>query len=268
MHFLATLLAGVLASVSGVFGGHLALSTEKTPPAPLPVDTSGTPLRIPIFIYHTIKEEDPKHPSKPLDYVTPPELLDEQLTYLDAHGYTPVTMKDAVDMLKRGTTSPVAKPVVLGFDDGWVTQYKNALPLLKKHHMKAVFYIFPNPVSKDDRFMTWEQLAEVRDAGMEIADHTLTHPLLSKQTPEMLHHEMYDSKVMLEEKLNVKVTNFASPFGYTSDAVVAELKRDGYESGRTTNAGFTHTKDDLYAIDAYLVHKTMKDFVFALEHGK
>ncbi len=266
MHWLATFFIGLL-SLMGV--GHVSFidSVATTTPAH-PVDTSGAPLRIPIFIYHTTKPEDPQKPSKPTDYVTDPSLLDEQLTYLDTHGYTTVTMKQVADMLKRGTTSPYIKPVALTFDDGWVTQYKYALPLLKKHHVQSTFYIYPNPIGKDDRFMTWDELKEVRDSGAEIADHTLTHPLMSKQTPEMLHHEMYDSKTILEEKLGVKITDFASPFGYTSPVVVEELKRDGYETGRTTNAGFTHTSASHYALDAYLVHKTMKDFEWAIEHGK
>lgn len=267
MSAIAAFFLGLLMHVPG--GAAVYEAIHPTPePVVLPTDSSGQPLRIPIFIYHTIKEEDPAHPSKPEDYLIPPSLLDEQLTYLSEEGYTTVTMKEAVDMLKRGTTSPTVKPVVLGFDDGWKTQYQNALPLLKKHHAKATFYIFPNPVSKDDRFMTWEQLEEIRDSGMEIASHSYTHPLLSKQTPEMLHHELHDSKALLEEKLKITVTNFASPFGYTSDVVREELVRDGYESGRTTNAGFTHTKDDLMQIDAYLVHKGMKDFVWAVDHGK
>lgn len=266
MHFLVALILSLSASLTGAV--HQFLPSRATSTPPLAVDTSGKPLRIPIFIYHTIAEGRPSETKAQEVYSTEPKLLEEQLTYLDTHGYTTITMKEAADMLRRGTTSPVAKPVVLGFDDGWVTQYKNAFPILKAHHAKAVFYIFPNPISKDERFMTWEELAELRDAGMEIADHTLTHPLLSKQTPEMLHHEMYDSKTMLESKLGISVTNFASPFGYTSDAVVAELKADGYESGRTTDKGSLHTSSSIYALTGYIVHHDMQDFIYALEFAK
>jgi peptidoglycan/xylan/chitin deacetylase (PgdA/CDA1 family) len=237
-------------------------------PPPAPTDTSGAPLRIPIFIYHAITEKR-LHDTKAQEvYGTEPKLLEEQLSYLDAHGYTTITMKEAADMLRRGTTSPIAKPVVLTFDDGLITHYRNAFPLLRAHHAKAVFYVYTNPIGKDDRFMTWEQLAEMRDAGMEIAGHTLSHPLLSKQTPEMLHHEMYDSKVTLEKKLGISVTNFASPFGYTSDAIVAELKQDGYETGRTTYKGALHTATSTYALTGFIVHHDMHDFIWALEHAK
>lgn len=266
MDWLATFLMGLLLPFSNM--AAVISHPEKPTPPPLPVDTSGHPLRIPIFIYHTIATGTPAASKSQEQFSTEPMLLDEQLTYIDEHGYTTVTMKEVADMLKRGTTSPIAKPVALTFDDGWQTQYVHAYPLLKKHHAKATFYIFPNPVGKDDRFMTWAELQTLRDDGMEIADHTLTHPLLSKQTPEMLHHEMYDSKVMLEKQLGITVTNFASPFGYTSPLVIEELKRDGYETGRTTNAGFMHAATSTYALDAYLVHKGMYDFTWALEHGK
>ncbi|MDB5195040.1 MAG: putative xylanase/chitin deacetylase [Parcubacteria group bacterium] len=266
MHSFVALLIGLTASLTGAV--HMFLPSHATTTPALPSDTSGVPLRIPIFIYHTIATGTPTETKSQEVFSTEPVLLDQQLTYLDTHGYTTITMKEAADMLRRGTTSPVTKPVVLTFDDGWVTQYKNALPLLEAHHAKAVFYIFPNPIGKDARFMTWEQLATLRDSGMEIADHTLTHPLLSKQTPPMLHHEMYDSKTMLESKLGISVTDFASPFGYTSDAVVAELKADGYETGRTTDRGMVHAATSTYALSGYIVHKGMKDFEWALEYAK
>lgn len=237
-------------------------------PLSLPTDTSGAPLRIPIFVYHTVAIGRPHESKAQGVYRTDPALLDEQLSYLESHGYTTITMKGAADMLRRGTTSPTEKPVVLTFDDGVISQYANAFPILQAHHAKAVFYVYTNPIGKDDRFMTWEELARLRDAGMEIAGHTLTHPLLSKQTPEMLHHEMYDSKVLLEEKLGISVTNFASPFGYTSDAIVAELRKDGYETGRTVTAGALHSATSTYALTGFIVHHDMKDFIWALEYAK
>lgn len=262
MHHLATILFGTLAALGGFVHPQVAA------PAPLLTDESGTPIHVPIFIYHSIATDTPKETKSQEQFSTDPALLAQQLSYLDAHGYTTVTMQQVADMLRRGTTSPIKNPVALTFDDGWVTQYRYALPLLREHHMKATFYIYPNPIGKDARFMTWDQVKEVQAAGMEIADHSYTHPLLSKLTPIELHHELYDSKTVLEEKLGTKMTDFASPFGYTSPAVVAELKADGYETGRTTNPGFTHTASSTYALDAYLVHKGLKDFEWAVTYGK
>jgi len=258
-----------------LFGGASAslpallhYSSTATSTAPLPTDSSGQPLRIPVFIYHTVAENKPGETKSQEAYSITPEVLDQELSYLETHGYTTITIAQMRDMLARGTTSPIAKPVALTFDDGWVTQYKNALPLLKKHHQTATFYIYPNPISKDERFMTWDQLKEVKDAGMEMAGHSYTHPLLSKLTPEQLHHELYDSKTLLEEKLGVKIDDFASPFGYTSPAVVAELEKDGYLSGRTTNRGMLHVATSTMALTGYLVHQDLFDFEWALEHGK
>lgn len=269
MHSLIAFISGLLALVSGTT--HYTkgdVANTDTPTVITATDTSGRPLRIPIFIYHTIAKGKPTETKSQEVFSTEPALLDEQLTYLDTHGYTTVTMKEVADMLRHGTTTPIAHPVALTFDDGWVTQYINALPILKKHHAKATFYIFPNPVGKDERFMTWTQLAELKDRGMEIGSHTLSHPLLSKLTPDELHKEMYDSKKTLEEKLGISVTDFASPFGYTSPAVVAELKKDAYETGRTTDKGSLHTTSSAYTLTGYIVHHDMHDFIWALEYAK
>lgn len=268
MHALASFASASLFFITGLFGGHSIHMKDVAdqPSAPHPTDTSGAALHIPIFIYHSItnRTDDTSKGA----FSTKPELLDEQLTYLEKNGYTLVTMKEVADMLKRGTTTPYIKPVALTFDDGWETQYEEGLPILKKHHAKATFYVYTNALQGlDHRFMTWDQVKEVSDGGFEIADHSISHPLLSKLTPQMLHHELYDSKVTLEQKLGIKVTDFASPFGYSSPAVIEELKKDGYETGRTTVKGSLHTKDSALALTGYLVHRDMKDFEYALKYA-
>lgn len=266
MSAIAAFFLGLLMHIPGGAAVHSAL-TPESPTPPLPTDTSGEPLRIPIFIYHAVTNEERSTKDQEV-FTTKPALLEEQLEYLNDNGYTTVTMKQVADMLRRGTTSPITKPVALTFDDGWVTQYEHAYPLLKKYGVTATFYIFPNPVSKDERFMTWEQLEEIRDSKMEIASHSFSHPALSKLTPEELHQEFAKSKQVLEEKLGVTVTNLAMPFGFSSPLVTEELKRNGYETGRTVEKGATHALDSTYELTGYLVHADMHDFVWALEHAK
>lgn len=265
MEPLASLVFGMLATAGTA---NLAFFSPPLDPPPTPIDATGAPLRIPIFIYHSVATDTPRMTKTQADFDTDPQLLDEQLSYIEREGYTPVTMRQVADMLRRGTTSPIEKPVALTFDDGWVTQYRNAFPVLLAHHAVATFYVYPNPIGRDPRFMTWDELAELQSSGMEIAGHSYTHPLLSGLTDDELHRELYDSKRVLEERLGTPVTDFASPFGYTSPTVETELMRDGYETGRTTYAGMWHAATSTYALTGYLVHRSLSDFEWALERAK
>ncbi len=241
-----------------------ALHTATTTPASVATSTNAAPVRVPILIYHDIRPDYPGETAAVKAFTLTPDELDAQLSYLSDHGYTAISLDDLAHDIQTGTTSPIAKPVVLTFDDGWQNEYVYAFPLLQKYHFTATFFIFTNPVSKKDTFMTWDEIIHLSVAGMTIGDHTLSHPLLSKLTPEQLRKEVVDSKSVLEQKIGKPVTDFASPFGYTSEALVTLLKQVGYITGRTTTKGIMHSAADQYALTGYLVHRDLKDFIYIL----
>ena len=91
--------------------------------------------------------------------------------------------------------------------------------------------------------MSWEMLAELRDAGVDIQAHSATHQDLRKpydklqkkrlnpdEYQQFLNREVIESKQLLESKLGIKVNCFAVPFGYINDQVREFIKKAGYEA--------------------------------------
>lgn len=234
-----------------------------------PIATTSAPsLHIPIFIYHSVRPAFPTQTANQRLYSITPATFEQQLQFLHDNGFTVISMDQLAVDVQNATTSGVAKPVVLTFDDGWENQYKYAFPLLKKYHYTGTFYIFTNPIGKSKNFLTWQQIAEMNTAGMTIGSHTLSHPYLSKITPDQLHAEVFNSKQILETHLGKPITNFASPFGYTSPALVALLKQAGYTTGRTTYKGAHHSQADILSLTGFLVHDDMKDFEWAATYSE
>ena len=221
-------------------------------------------LKIPIFIYHSVRAHIPNESQLQDAYDITPELLERQLAYLQINGYTAITLDQLATDLETGTTSPIAKPVVLTFDDGWQNQYKNAFPLLKKYHMTATFYVFTNPIGKKPHFLTWDELREMDKAGMTIGDHTLSHPYFRTLPPEEIKIEATESKKILESELGKPVLHFASPFGSTNPQIQQTLKDAGYKTARTTYKGIYHARTDLLKLRGILVSDNFEDFVRAL----
>lgn len=220
-------------------------------------------LKVPIFIYHSVRPHISRESKWQDAYDITPELLERQLAYIKEHGYTTITLDDLMRDFESGTTSPVTKPVILTFDDGWENQYKYAFPLLKKYNAVAVFYIFTNPISKKQHFLTWDQIAEMDSAGMTIASHTLTHPYLQKLTKAQLKIEFLKSKQILEDHLGHPILHFASPFGFSNISIEALLKEAGYRTGRTTYKGIY--QDNPMRLLGVLVDDNFDDFVKALK---
>jgi peptidoglycan/xylan/chitin deacetylase (PgdA/CDA1 family) len=217
-------------------------STDVTRPSErvargMPSATSAKSLRVPVVVYHTLR---PKSANKDNPYNVQPITLEKELRYLEDNGYTTITYADVIAMRKGDMKAP-EKPIILTFDDGIIDHYTVALPALKRHKMKAVFYIYPNPINhKNKKWMTWDQVKELHAAGMEIGSHTYTHPYLNKivaltwdEQKPLLNKEIALSKTVIEEKLGNKVLSIAYPFGLYNARIIASVDAAGYEFGRT-----------------------------------
>jgi hypothetical protein len=113
---------------------------------------SAAPVDVPILVYHSIA---PTHPGQN----TEQRLLDvdttmfrQQMFYLVANQYTVVPLGAVVDAI-RGHGSVPAHSVAITFDDGWLSQFDNALPILEQLHLTATFFIITHQVGEGTLFM-------------------------------------------------------------------------------------------------------------------
>ena len=95
----------------------------------------------------------------------------------------------------------------------------------------------------DDLMMTRSQLKALRDAGMQIGAHTLSHPILANLSGPQAEAEIRGSKQELEALLQQPVTLFAYPNGVPGRDYRREhadmVEAAGFEAAVTTAAGAT-----------------------------
>ncbi len=182
---------------------------------------------LPILIYHFVGRERLEREGQSVSRfnVTAAD-LEAQLKWLNALGYHTVTIGEIAAALDGQTTLP-DRPIALTFDDGWREQYDVAFPLLQRYGMRATFFVSTSFIGYP-RFMTWEELAEMRDAGMEIASHGRKHVNLADADDQEAWREIARSRETLEEKLGVSVVSFAYPYGGYRKELPALLERAGY----------------------------------------
>ena len=84
------------------------------------------------------------------------------------------------------------KMVVLTFDDATASQYSVVAPLLKQYGFGATFFVceFPPNFSDSSIYMNWRQIRELDRMGFEVANHTKTHPPVSKLSKEQFLSEL------------------------------------------------------------------------------
>ena len=76
----------------------------------------------------------------------------------------------------------------------------------------------------DQMWMTWEMLREMKAAGMTIGGHSVTHPVLSRLTPQEQQHEIMECGRRFAQELGEPMHCFSYPVGNTS--AFDEISRD------------------------------------------
>lgn len=117
--------------------------------------------------------------------------------------------------------------IVLVFDDAVKSHVTFVGPLLKSYGFNATFYITEGLgfLKNKERYMTWEEVRELHDAGFEIGNHTGQHKAVSKQSGEELLADIEQIDRRCEEYgIPVPVT-FCYPGGHHCPEAVAVLEK-------------------------------------------
>lgn len=104
----------------------------------------------------------------------------------------------------------------------------------------------------NDFMMTSAEVKNLRDAGMQIGAHTVSHPILARLGDADAKREIQDSQSFLQDLLGERVGLFAYPNGKPgedySDQTVNVLRQLDFDAAVSTTWGTTSTGDDLLQI--------------------
>jgi peptidoglycan/xylan/chitin deacetylase (PgdA/CDA1 family) len=216
--------------------------------------------RIPVLIYHAIEAHNCPVKVKykgDLVYILTSEKFEQQLNYLADNGYKTISLEDYVASninIKNGLPD---KALIITFDDGHITNYKVALPILQKYGFTATFFITLKNIDTPDG-LTIEQLKDMENHGMSIQSHTMTHPFLSHISAKEIQWELQESKAELEEKLEKPVNYLAIPGGRYSHKVMEIAMATGYKAVCTSVIGYNTLSSDLYSIKRWAIRRGTK----------
>ncbi|MBK8295227.1 MAG: polysaccharide deacetylase family protein [Solirubrobacterales bacterium] len=202
-------------------------------------DSSWKPSKapVPILMYHVIGEPaDGVNVPYPELYLSAGDFRD-QVDWLDQNGYTAVTLIQVQDAWDEGGALP-KKPVVLSFDDGYLGQYTDAMPTLRKKGWAGQLNL-----KSEGSDLSSAEVKKMVKAGWEIASHSITHPDLTTLSGAALRQELVGSKDQLEKDLGVKVENFCYPAGVYNDEVVAAVEAAGYRGATTVDPGLAERSE-------------------------
>jgi len=228
----------------------LCRALEQYPKAP----AAGESARVPILMYHHLSE-------RPED--TSPQKFRRDMEDLLRAGYTAVFLEDLYRFVAEGRRLP-EKPVVVTLDDGYLSNYLYAWPVLKELGMKAEIAVIGWSVglSSDGNggeiipHFSWEQAAEMTRSGViRINPHSFNmHEFSSDgpvsrlgvlKRPDESYREYIEAFVedvkkidsMIRLKLGYSSNVFVYPYGESSTLTEKLLENLGYSITLGTQEG-------------------------------
>ena len=206
----------------------------------------GRRLRIPILMYHSIREgNEGRNPYYETN--TSPQVFAQQMQFLHENGYRVLSLVETVEILAGNGNCE--KSVAITFDDGYADFYSHAYPLLREHGFTAnVFVVTGLLKTYRTQFngkdcLTLSEVRELHSQGVNIGSHSVSHPELKQMRREEVESELSVSKQTLEDALGAPVKSFSYPFAFPEadhrfvDTLTSLLEKCGYENGVSTILG-------------------------------
>jgi peptidoglycan/xylan/chitin deacetylase (PgdA/CDA1 family) len=165
-----------------------------------------------------------------------------------------------ISMLFAVTSAPAhatgeSGVVSFTFDDGRITQYTNARPILNNAGVKATFYLVGDAFTWGSTNMNATQARTLAQEGHELGNHTMNHPNLTTLSSSQIRTEFTNAQNAIANATGVTPTNCAYPYGATN-TTVQTIAADYFTSCRGVNGGQNTTTTGLYNLRTYYVQTT------------
>jgi peptidoglycan/xylan/chitin deacetylase (PgdA/CDA1 family) len=219
---------------------------------------------IPILVYHRFGPQV----ADSMTVTTP--AFEAHLKYIQNNGYKVIPLGELLDRNRKGFTSH-SRLVVMTADDGHISIYTDALPLIKKYRIPMTLFIYPSAISNASYAMTWEHLRELQQTGLfDFQSHTYWHPNFKKEKQRLppaeferlVDMQLKKSRERLEKELNTKIHLLAWPFGIHDPWLMTKAAEAGYEAAFTIERRCAGPEDHRMAIPRFLMTHADQGKVF------
>lgn len=226
------------AAIGQVANGPSA--TKRAPAVPLRAGRAA----VPVLMYHVIAPAPAD--AKYAGLWVSPEAFGAQVDALAEAGYTAVTLDQVLDAWDGKPTLP-PKPVVLTFDDGYLSQGKDAGAILAARGWPGVLYLAWHNLGTPGGISRTRVKAMIK-AGWEIDAHTIDHRDLTTLDAPALRREVAGSRQKIRAAFGVPVNGFCYPAGRFDPTVEQAVRDAGYRSATTELPGRASPSQDRFAL--------------------
>lgn len=203
------------------------------------------------FMYHLILDE----PYSSLEslFVRPSE-LEGQIQALTEAGYTFI-FADEYDRYDK-------KTVIMSFDDGYLDNYTEMFPIIKKYNAKVTVFMISAYIGGAD-YLTKDMIREMSASGLvSFQSHTHRHINVTAADNETLRNEFETSKREIKDLTGREVKALCYPTGAYNQNAMA-VASEYFDFAYTTVSAVSTAGYDLMSLPRFRVSRGLSKGYFA-----
>lgn len=206
-----------------------------------------------VFMYHRFGEDT--IPSTNIRI----EQFEAHLEELKTGGYNVMALTDIVAALNSGDELP-DRAIAITIDDAYLSVYTEAWPRLKAAGFPFTVFVSTDMVDQGVHgYMTWEQVAEMKQDGVGIGHHTASHLHMASSDPSANRQELEKASQRFLEKLGFSPNILAYPYGEAGTEVMQLVRGQGFVAAFGQHSGVAGSDPDMFYLPRFSLNEAYGD---------
>ncbi len=197
-------------------------------------------------MYHRFDES--KYPSTNIQL----DVFKEQIKIIENLGIEFIHPKNFQKSLIQNKKN---RKILLTIDDGLLSFYENAWPILKEKNIPFILFVNTREVGAYN-YMNWSQILELYNSkNVEIGNHSHSHGYLVDEDADLIKNDILKSMEIFRDKLGKNSEFFSYPFGEYSLEFKKIIKELGFKFAFGQHSGVIDETKDLWELPRFPINE-------------
>ena len=198
------------------------------------------------IMYHRFNET--KYPSTNIQL----DVFKEQLNIIEEEGIKFIHPDNFEKSIKEKKSE---RKILFTVDDGLLSFYENAWPILKEKRIPFVLFVNTREVGSYN-YMNWDQIRELHnDENVEIGNHSHSHEYLVDEASDVIIKDIKKSIKIFKENLGENSNFFSYPFGEYSSEFKKIIQELGFKYAFGQHSGVIDETKDLWELPRFPINE-------------
>ncbi len=203
-----------------------------------------------IFVYHRFGESEWPSTNIRLDQ------FEAHLEEIRNGGHVVLPLPQVLERMRNAADLP-DRTIAITVDDAYASVYAQAWPRLKKAGLPFTLFVSTDAVDRGVAgYMTWDQIRELKAAGVTIGSQTASHPHLPDIELEQVKIELDRAAQRISDETGERPTLFAYPYGEYGTAIQRIVAGRGYVAAFGQQSGVAHAGSDRFGMPRFALNET------------